>query len=192
MGCDIHLYKEKKVDGQWVTADEGWVDEYNEGYVDVPWKKRFTQRDYDLFGFLCKGVRREFDFSLIEKGLPEQMSPEVAAIYNHWESDAHSCSYLTLTELKEAWEMLQKTLTPVSGMIHKDQLVTLQETLNSDNPDYNLLYPYCQWTNRTDFVEFNVEIPSSFMLSNVLTLIELFGDVTDNTDDYRIVFWFDN
>lgn len=192
MGCDIHLYKEKKVDSQWVTADEGWVDEYNEGYVDFPWENRFTQRDYDLFGFLCKGVRRDFDFSLIEKGLPDQMSPEVTAIYKNWKADAHSASYLTLTELKQAWEMLQKKLTPVSGMIHKDQLVKLQEELKKDKPDYNVLYPYCQWTNQPDYVKFNIDLPSTFMLSNVLTLIELFGEVVDNTDDYRIVFWFDN
>ena len=78
-----------------------------------------------------------------------------------------------------------KCIYPVSDLDHAFKL-------KKENPDYNVLYPYCKWTNQPDYVEFNIELPSSFMLSNVLTIIELFGDVNDNTDDYRIVFWFDN
>lgn len=45
MGCDIHVYREKKVNDTWVTADK-WVEEY--GDTDVPWENRFTDRNYQL------------------------------------------------------------------------------------------------------------------------------------------------
>lgn len=190
MGCDIHLYKEKKINGQWVSADEGWNDEYNDGYEDVPYDNRFTDRDYDLFGFLCKGVRREFDYSLIEKGMPEDCSEKVKALAKHWDCDGHSHSYLTLNELKEAWRMLESLKTPVSGMKDAEQLKKLNESLQSESPDYSLLYPYCQWTNQPNCIEFQVDIPARYMLSGVKKLIDLFDGI--DGDDHRIVFWFDN
>lgn len=190
MGCDIHLYKEKKVNGQWVSADEGWIDAYNEGHEDVPWEKRFTDRDYDLFGFLCKGVRRSFDYSLTEKGLPEDCCKQVRTLAESWGTDGHSHSYLTLSELQQSWEMLQNLETPVSGMMHKDRLAKLTESLDSETPDYDLLYPYCQSTNDPNYVGFEVQIPASHMLSNVKRLIDLFDGI--DGEDHRIVFWFDN
>ena len=84
MGCDIHLYKEKKIDGVWVTADEGWSDEYDGGVADVPWEKRFTARDYNLFGFLCSGVSRTHDFSFQERGIPFHICKEIKAYCDYY------------------------------------------------------------------------------------------------------------
>ncbi|MBR8025204.1 hypothetical protein KDX27_42480 [Burkholderia cenocepacia] len=70
MGCDIHLYREKFVNDQWLTADK-WV-AYDYGVDDkgmeVPWGERFTDRNYDLFGLLSKGVRRVHPFSFEPRG----------------------------------------------------------------------------------------------------------------------------
>ena len=68
MGCDIHMYKEKRVDGVWVAADEWTPDEYEEGRMEVQWEKRFTERNYELFGALSKGVRSEHPYSFEPRG----------------------------------------------------------------------------------------------------------------------------
>lgn len=189
MGCDIHLYREKKVNGNWIAADE-FVDEYNDGVLDVPWEKRFTDRDYDLFGFLCSGVRRQFEYSLHEKGLPGDISQEVKAVSDRWGSDGHSHSHLTIAELKQAWVKIQSLKTPITGMMQKDQLDKLKESINSDSPNYDLIYPYCMSTNAPDYVAFKIDLPASYALSGVERIINLF-DGCDG-DDHRIVFWFDN
>lgn len=89
MGCDIHMFKEKLVAGRWMTADEGWTEvtrDEEEGGAKVkylPWDKRFTDRNYDLFGMLAKGVRREFDFSFEPRGLPLTPCDEVKSASDH-------------------------------------------------------------------------------------------------------------
>lgn len=190
MGCDIHLYREKKVDGQWVTADE-WVDEYDEGYLDVPWEKRFTDRNYELFGFLAK-VREEMPYSFNPRGLPFNCSAEVYNSIIRWDSDGHSHSHLYIKELKDAWTFLQSQTVTISGMKDKEEYEKLLESVNSEKEtDWNLLYPYCSWVSNPDsYVEFSIEVPALVQLNSVRKLIELFDDV--DGEDHRIVFWFDN
>lgn len=66
MGCDIHLYREKKIDGEWLTADVGW--EAEQGELSLPYEKQiYTGRNYNLFGLLC-GVRRPNQYSKNLKG----------------------------------------------------------------------------------------------------------------------------
>jgi hypothetical protein len=191
MGCDIHLYKEKKISGQWVTADSGWDDEYDEGYEDLPWEKRFTDRDYDLFGFLSKGVRRDHAFSFVGRGMPFNACPEVLALKEHVDLDGHSGSFLYLSELKDAWQYLQSKTVTVSGMKDADSFNELMESVNSDQPtDWSLLYPYCQGTTNHSYKSFEIEIPASYVLDGVKKIISLFEGI--EAEDHRIVFWFDN
>lgn len=98
MGCDIHWYSETKIKGQWVS-DAAPLPDSEEGWLDLP---SFPNdgRDYWFFGFLA-GVRREYPYSLVPKGIPGDMSPEVSAVVRQWEGDGHSHSYLTRAELKE-------------------------------------------------------------------------------------------
>lgn len=111
MGCDIHFYVERKVDGKWVTADTWTPDEYDAGRMCVPYKTRlYRDRNYDLFAMLAN-VRNGYGFAGCDtgdgfkplsepKGLPADVSPEVKAESDHWGVDGHSHSWLTLTELK--------------------------------------------------------------------------------------------
>lgn len=191
MGCDIHLYKEKKVNGQWVTADSPWVDEYQDGDIDVPYSARYSGRDYDLFGFLCSGVRRDHEFSFKERGLPSDVCDEVNLVFERWGVDGHSHSYIYLSELKSAWNSLKEKKVTVTGMKHKDSLGDLIKSIESnDETDWMLLYPYCEWSNHPDYVDFSIDIPATFKLDGVENIIGLF-DGCDG-DDHRIVFWFDN
>lgn len=121
MGCDIHLYVERKVDGKWVSADM-WkpdpdTDEEEGGpRMIVERADRFYKgRNYDLFGMLAN-VRNGRGFAgcvtgtgfepiSMPKGLPEDVSPEVKAESDCWNGDGHSHSWLTLAELKAYdWE----------------------------------------------------------------------------------------
>lgn len=94
MGCDIHLYVEKKnKNGKWkFVKDDSNVREFYDEY---------TNRNYSLFGILA-GVR-EHDNAPISspKGLPYDSSSDVDKFFKSWDCDAHSTSYLTLRELFE-------------------------------------------------------------------------------------------
>lgn len=191
MGCDIHLYKEKQVDGVWVTADEGWADEYNEGWLDVPFDKRFTDRDYDLFGFLSSGVRRNHSFSFSVRGVPFDGCKEVHGLFKQWGSDGHSHSYLYLHELKSAWKFLESQTVTITGMKNKAEIKLLMDSINSDEEtDWHLLYPYCQSANHLDYDDFSVDVPATYSLSGLQTIISLFDGI--DGDNHRIVFCFDN
>src|SRR5689334_7537807 len=98
MGCDIHTYREKFIDGKWVTADPWEADEYEDvdGRKAVPYKKAaFHDRNYNLFGLLA-GVRNELPQSLAPRGMPWDASEEVRKACEDWDSDGHSHSYLYL------------------------------------------------------------------------------------------------
>lgn len=118
MGCDIHLYVEKKDGDRWVTADKWSPNEYydadepeGERPVIVDYDNRiYTGRNYDLFAILAD-VRNGLGFAgmvtggrftpiAMPKGLPDDVSPEVKAESDGWNSDGHSHSYFTLAELE--------------------------------------------------------------------------------------------
>lgn len=113
MGCDIHLYSETKKDGIWVAdkadsfnqnedADENGED----GYVHIN-SSYSGERNYQLFGLLNTNVRADSPWSFDENGFPDDASPEITAYYKHWDTDAHSASYLTRQDLKKkATELL--------------------------------------------------------------------------------------
>jgi hypothetical protein len=191
MGCDIHLYKEKFIAGKWVTADEWESYDYGDDDKgsDVPFEKRFTDRNYNLFGLLCKGVRREYEFSFTPRGFPLTASPEVSSIFD--DCDDHNHSYLFLHELRELHTYLQTHKLSISGMKNKAELAALQASIASDSPDWSLLYPYCQMTNDERQEEFAVDVPASFIVGEGLEKIIASFDGIDG-DNHRIVFWFDN
>lgn len=188
MGCNIHLYKERKINSKWVTADN-WVDKYDEG-LDVPYDNQFNCRDYDLFGFLV-GVCRDNSFSLIPSGIPDDVTENVKACYERWEGDAHSASSITLESLKWHWANLSDKHITVSGMKDTEGLNKLARSIMEvGETNWNLLYPYCQATNLNNYEDFSIEVPCHFLLSNIETLIRLFDDI--DAEECRIVFWFDN
>ena len=193
MGCDIHCYKEKFVGGKWVTADE-WVPyDYgdDERGMEVPFTKRFTDRNYELFGILSKGVRLDHAFSFEQRGLPFNLCAEISAEVDCYGSDGHSHSYLYLHELKDLAAHLKATKIRISGMKDKAELDALNSSVASGNPNWNLLFPYCQSTNAPGSVDFEIDVPASFYVGDAVDrLIAGFDDV--DGENHRLVFWFDN
>lgn len=102
MAYDINLYREKHIDGKWVSADvwEPW--RYDPEVKLVPHEKRFTDRNYDLFSILA-GVRtrNEPPYKFAPRGIPVSMSPEVRDCYDGGGYGNHAPSYLYLHELRE-------------------------------------------------------------------------------------------
>ena len=193
MGCDIHLYKEKRVNGAWVAADVWVTDEYSEDEndKDVPWENRYTWRNYNLFGLLSKGVRRQFPFSFEPRGLPFNACQEIACQSEKWDGDGHSHSYLYLHELKDMREFLKTATLKVSGMKDRDELAALRASIASDAPNWDLLYPYCQFTGMPSYEEFEIDVPASYIVGGCLDEIISSFDGVDG-DNHRIVFFFDN
>lgn len=109
MGCDIHLYVEKRVDGQWRSVEE-WKQEYEGEGLSVPYDSRFyTRRNYDLFAILAD-VGNGFGFAGVDtgdgfrpisspKGLPEDVSTLLREESERWGCDGHSHSFFTVAEL---------------------------------------------------------------------------------------------
>lgn len=96
MGCDIHFYVERRVDGVWATADK-WTNEH--GYKHVPYADEFySDRSYGLFAVLA-GVRNSHDVTPIAepRGVPADACPEYLEASG--DGDGHSHSYFTVAEL---------------------------------------------------------------------------------------------
>ncbi|MCI0665666.1 MAG: hypothetical protein L0220_31805 [Acidobacteria bacterium] len=121
MGCDIHIFVEKKVDGKWVSADKWTPYPYadEEGETRKEWVDSddliYSDRNYDLFGILAN-VRNGWGAAgsdtgdgfkpiAMPKGLPSDVSTKVKAESDAWGDDSHSHSWITLEELKAYdWE----------------------------------------------------------------------------------------
>jgi hypothetical protein len=97
MGCDIHIYVEKKVEDKW---------EYIEGKFGsekYPADAPFDWRCYDIFSFLA-GVRNRSSITPLAEpiGLPDDMSEYVREIFHRWRYDIHNCSWFLASELLTA------------------------------------------------------------------------------------------
>ena len=190
MGCDIHLYREKKINGVWVTADK-WSDPYDEGMIVDYDDRAFTGRNYDLFGFLAD-VRRDIPGGFEPRGTPEDVCDLLAKEIESWDGDGHSHSYLHLQELKDAVERLKTETSPISGMMRHAQWGDLQASIATGAPDWSLLYPYCAWASDSEnYTSFEVQVPAMFAFGECLQqIIDSFDGI--DGDDHRIVFFFDN
>lgn len=85
MGCDIHSHAEKRTEL---------------GYEKIAGLEPFDWRAYGMFGFLAN-VRNYSEVPPIaeQRGIPSDVSAEVANDYKGWDMDAHSASWLSVEEL---------------------------------------------------------------------------------------------
>jgi len=106
-GCDIYLYAEKKVDGEWQFQGKAVKDE--DGWMNVIGPSFYDDRNYNLFAILADvrngrgfaGVKTGEGFVPIDqpRGTPEDASETYRQLVKSWDSDGHSHSYFTLREL---------------------------------------------------------------------------------------------
>lgn len=121
MGCDIHLYVEKKVDGRWRAVDKFIRDEPDKpgeaGYLHAS-SEFYDGRNYNLFAILADvrngsgfaGIKTSDGFAPIAepRGTPDDASEEILAIVAQWEGDGHSHSHHTLRNLLD-YDWTQQT-----------------------------------------------------------------------------------
>lgn len=122
MGCDIHLYAEKREGDKWVTLDR-WIDKYGDGLC-VPYKEQFySGRNYNLFSILADvrngrgfaGCKTGEGFNPISapRGTPDDSCEEYKNIAS--DEDGHSHSYFTVAELM-AYDWTQESI--LSGIVN--------------------------------------------------------------------------
>lgn len=189
MGCDIHLYIEKKIGGKWIPA-QGFV-QTDEDRIDVPYHDRFNDRDYELFGFLA-GVRSPENQHFEPKGFPKDASKEVRTRFEVWGCDAHTPSYLTLEELKAVdWG---KTKVKINHLFLTSQLEKFRESVAAGKPDYSLITTWCSATNQDGWEYAELEFPIKYQFARFFDLVFWLNsyDYRCKPDEIRIVFWFDN
>jgi len=80
MGCDIHIYLEKLIDGKWVMVDQ------------PDYKRDCRQRNYARFAALS-GVRGDGPKA---NGWPEDASAGAKSYSDRYSTGAHSHSFLPL------------------------------------------------------------------------------------------------
>jgi len=108
MGCDIHFYVEKLIDGVWQSADT--VNTDDDGRPDVSYRDQlYSGRSYNLFAILADvrngrgfaGCKTGAGFNPISspRGVPHDASDVYARIAKDSGSDGHSHSWLGLREL---------------------------------------------------------------------------------------------
>lgn len=126
MGCDIHFYTEKKVNGKWESADKLSKNKYydkndpdGEQEFEIAYGDRlYDGRNYNLFAILAD-VRNGRGFAGDDtgdgfkpisdpKGLPEDCCDFIKGQCETWGGDGHSHSYFTVKELLE-YDWTQKT-----------------------------------------------------------------------------------
>lgn len=140
MGCDIHLYVEKKIDGQWISQDKWTKDDDS---ISVSYGDRFYgDRNYDLFAILAD-VRNGYGFAGIEtgegfnpiskpKGVPGDASQQYLKVVEQWDCDGHSHSYFTLRELLN-YDWTQ--VTKLQGFVNLEQFIKFMgKSEFSDSP----------------------------------------------------------
>lgn len=108
MGCDIHLYTEIKIEGQWHCY----------GHPNVP-------RCYPLFALMADVRNEDGEIHPISKpkGLPADCSLPVAKSAECWATAGHSWSWLSASEiakLDEQWVTVRKAFIPAGEWCGSD------------------------------------------------------------------------
>lgn len=189
MGCDIHLYTEKRREDKWHNCDNWRLD--CEGDFQI--YPLLGQRNYDLFAVLAN-VRNYGETEYIDKprGIPEIVSPQVQKEYEKWHGDGHSHSWFSLAELRQ-WQDNHPTVK------HRG-LVSRQA---ADRLDQQGILPrsWCQGSSDRSLVWrtwFEMYSPLDELIERLERRMKevfwLFGDSwpAKLERDIRIVFWFDN
>ena len=167
MGCDIHWYSEHRENGAWVCDQAGTFEiqkaEYD-GDRDYPEMNDFpdNNRDYWFFGLLNSDVRTHWEYSFHGKGDIPDCSPQVQAMLDYWDQDAHSHSWLTRKELEDKLAQLVQLKAELliaprdPGELHIEHVAHHIDRLTKTITDLNAVWPEA--------------LP----------------------EDQRLVFWFDN
>lgn len=166
MGCDIHMYLERKIDdGEWHIHPEHKKSESDGYIVDNP-ELTVTHRHYDLFAKLA-GVRGH---GPQPKGVPDDVSPEVEDVIEDYGLDGHSHSWISIEEFEKILNKLKFKPTDETTIIYNWNLFNINKSI----PGYTPIVAFCK--KETE----ELQVDSILLDSKPINV------------QYRLVFFFDN
>ncbi len=193
MGCDIHLFTERKKTinqkERWINIDNWKLNSYfgeYEGEAEYEISSAYRGRNYSLFSLLADVRSEDVDVPVSPpKGLPDDVSDAIKKESDVWGIDGHSHSYLTMGEL---YEHLDKNPTiRYSGLVDENGVEAIK---NGFMPEW-----WCQGSNRP-LTRMEWEHENTVLKDFINTLEEHFEseyyDRATQSEMFRIVFWFDN
>lgn len=187
MGCDIHLFCERRVDyDKWECEDHfriktddapetiniQSINDYPKYLDPVP---LYSDRSYPLFSLLA-GVRGSGGIEQIDdrRGLPYDVSEIVKVYSDYWDTDGHSHSWYTAKELfKKKYEM-------------EEERRWLNDDEELDDEEFEWAYrglcKLCQAITIRMVDVFYIYDSSEAVIEE---------QVKKNADKFRVIFWFD-
>ena len=175
MGCDIHLFLERKRKNEttW-KLDPGHeieIEDLGDGDTNIYLNRAASGRDYSLFGALSNGVRGWN--GIPRRGIPDDTATEILEEYNRWGSDAHSTTHVSLNEYVEA--------------------INHRYDYFADDYDYqSTISAFASWQEYTEINSFMVT--ANYCLTKVEDS-KADAILLDNPNlelEYRLVMFFDN
>lgn len=117
----LHLFTESKTSqGEW-AADSAATFNQQESPVSgrpVPsMEETPCPQDLPLFGVLCDGAWESLPWSFWQRGLPDDLSPQVLALSQEWAAEGFGHNHLTLQELLDKYEELKSDSRPQARLI---------------------------------------------------------------------------
>ena len=205
MGCDIHVYTEKRlIDGTWWCTDRFYLnpdyDGNDESEPEYLVDNIYNRRDYNLFGTLA-GVRNYDGVTPIDepRGLPHDVSNAVKKEYELYKCDWHTPSWFTARELFQY--KAKRPFYKESGMVsptdafYLDELGRLPREWCIDTTDESWvrrewLVPY---STLDDLIEaIKKRMAEEFYIYDFFSEAEREEKFAKYSKDFRIVFWFDS
>jgi hypothetical protein len=172
MGCDIHVYIEKRL-----RPEDAWqLDENHTVAHDDDDEPRYleqvsaTNRDYHLFGILA-GVRGGRNPLFPQRGIPKDAT-EILAEYAEG-PDWHSHSWLTLAQFKKCLEKAENYYPN-----------------NNKSTDAFYSWKECDWATMPQAYTTMINYCEEWIANETAEAILL--NRTDVKPEVRIIFWFDN
>lgn len=151
MGCDIHIYRERRIDTQWETDTK--VEQEGEGedaYKSYESGMGYFSRNYWLFAALSQ-VRcyeaLKIPAPAHGRELPDDMTDMQKANHEQWDADAHSAGWLDMAELQELINKYEHGIVLYEGEFHPsvhEALVGLKEQAGTGGYFDNLAPEDCR------------------------------------------------
>ena len=206
MGCDIHLYTERKLldDNRWICVDHFIYNPYYDGKnpdeKELSPVEIYDGRDYTMFTALA-GVRNDNMTPIISppRGLPTDVSDVVRSLYDWWSDDAHSASWLTAKELFKY--DATHPYTKHSGLMSGDDAKNFDEfgTHPTSWWEWGNVkdQAYREWATTGSPIQHLVKAVKERMMEvfwiwDFLPTKEQEARLREQSENFRIVFWFDN
>lgn len=189
MGCDIHLFTERKRsinnEQKWVNIDNWKVNPYykennEDGERKYNVNSAYRHRNYALFSILADVRNSSGNEPIAEpKGLPEDVSDVVKAESEYWGVDGHSHSFFTMKELYDYYE--QNNIVKFSGLV--DEAGKMPNWWCKGSTQTNLVWK--EWQQENYVLKSFIEALENHFKSEYYRKEE-------ESEKFRIVFWFDN